>query len=225
MNAQNAFLFVGSPRGLKSTSQALGDALASRLERGGMTVKKMIVGAALHSTEGLAKMHEAVEAADLIIFSFPLYVDQLPAPLIRAAELIAERRRTHPTVRPQRIMAIIQCGFAETHQNQTARDIMRRFAGEADFGWAGSLLMGMGGAVYGRPLERAGGMVRNVVRALDLTAAALLRGEDVPGEAVKFMGKPFIPKWLYCAFGNWGFRKQAKRHGVREKLYDKPYGA
>ena len=223
MNARNAFLFVGSPRGLKSSSQALGNALTSRLETGGMTVNKMVVGAALHSADGQAKMHEAIEAADLIIFSFPLYVDQLPAPMIRAAELIAERRRTHPPARPQKIMVIVQCGFPETHQNQPAHDIMREFARMAGFGWAGALLMGMGGAVNGRPLEKAGGMVRNVVRALDLTAASLLRGEDVPGEAVKLMGKPFIPKWMYRRVGDWGFRRQAKKYGVRDRLYERPY--
>ena len=223
MIARNAFLFVGSPKGLKSSSQALGDALASRLETGGMTVNKMVVGAALHSAVGQAKMHEAVEAADLIIFSFPLYVDQLPAPMIRAAELIAERRRSHPHAGPQKIMAIVQCGFPETRQNQSARDIMREFAREAGFGWAGALLMGMGGAVNGRPLEKAGGMLRNVVRALDIAAAALLRGEDVPGEAERLMGIPFIPKWMYRRIGDWGFRRQAKKHGVRDKLYERPY--
>jgi hypothetical protein len=223
MNPRNAFLFVGSPKGLKSTSQVLGDALVSRLEAGGMTVNKMIVGSALHSAQGASKMHEAVEAADLIIFSFPLYVDQLPAPMIRAAELIAEHRRIHPPARPQKIMAIVQCGFPEARQNQTARDIMREFAREAGFGWAGGLLMGMGGAVDGRSLEKAGGMVRNVVRALDLTAAALLRGEDVPVEAATLTGKPFIPGWIYRRIGDWSFRRLAKRHGVRGKLYDRPY--
>jgi hypothetical protein len=183
----------------------------------------MVVGAALYSSEGLARMHESIEAADLIIFSFPLYVDQLPAPMIRAAELIAERRRAYPPARPQKIMVIVQCGFPETHQNQPAREIMREFAREAGFGWAGALLMGMGGAVNGRPLEKAGGMVRNVVRALDLAAAALLRGEDVPAEAVKLMGKPFIPKWMYRRVGDWGFWRLARKHGARDKLYERPY--
>jgi hypothetical protein len=223
MSARNVFLFVGSPRGLKSSSQALGNALVSRLERGGMTVKKMVVGTALHSAHGETEMHEAVEAADLIIFSFPLYVDQLPAPMIRSAELIAERRRDHPPAKPQKIMIIVQCGFPETRQNRPASNIMREFAREAGFGWAGALLMGMGGAVGGRSLEEAGGMVRYAVRALDLAAAALLEGKDLPDEAVKLMGKPFIPRWLYCVFGNWGFRKEAKKQGVRDRLYERPY--
>ncbi len=222
MDARNALLFIGSPKGLKSTSYALGNALAGRLEKGGMTVERMVVGSALHSDEGLAKMQRAVETADLVIFSFPLYVDELPAPLIRAAELIAEHRAAHPPVKPQKLMAIVQCGFPEPFHNQAACAIMRRFAKEAGFAWAGALAMGMGGAVAGRPLEKAGGMLKNVVKALDVASEALLAGRAIPEQAAELMAKPLFPKWMYLTVGNWGFRKEAKKHGAKARLYDRP---
>jgi putative NADPH-quinone reductase len=101
---RKALLFIGSPKGLKSTSYALGSYLL--------------------------KKHEAVAAADLIVFSFPLYVDQLPAPLLKALELVADHRKVNAPAKPQKIMAIVQCGFPETYQNQLACDIMRQFAKE-----------------------------------------------------------------------------------------------
>jgi len=222
---RKALLFVGSPKGLKSTSHALGSYLLKKLEAGGLATETLLVGAALHAAKDLAAMHEAVAAADLIVFSFPLYVDQLPAPLIEALELIAEERKAHPPAKPQKTMAIVQCGFPETHQNRPACEIMNQFAKEAGFEWAGGLAMGMGGAVAGRSLEKAGGMARNTVKALDLAAASLIGGGNVPREAVDLMAKPLMPKWLYRLVGNWGMKSQARKHGARKTVYNRPYAA
>lgn len=223
MNARKALLFVGSPKGPKSTSFSLGRDLLKKLEAGGMTTETIMVGAALHTPEDIAGMLETAAAADLILFAFPLYVDQLPAPLVRALELIADDRRTRLPAKAQKIMAIVQSGFPETHQNRLACDIMRQFARQAGFEWAGALAMGMGGALGGRSLEKAGGMARNIVKALDLTAVALLRGGTVPDEAAALIGKPIIPRWLYLMMANYGMRSQAKKHGVRNQIDARPY--
>jgi NAD(P)H-dependent FMN reductase len=189
----SALLLVGSPKGLKSSSHAIGSYLLKRLETAGLTTKTLVIGAALHTEADAAGMHEDIAAADIIIVSFPLYVDQLPAPLVKALELIAER------------------------------DIMRRFAKEVGFEWAGALAMGMGGAVGGRSLAKAGGMVRNIVRALDVTAAALINGENVPGEAAGLMAKPVVPKWMYLLMANWGMKREIKKRGVGRQTYARPY--
>jgi hypothetical protein len=220
---RKALLFIGSPKGLKSTSFQLGSYLLKKLEAAGWATATQVAGAALHSDADTDRMHEAVVAADLVVFAFPLYFDQLPAPLVQAAELIAERRRTRPAAKPQKIMSVVQCGFPETLQNQPACDIMRQFAKEAGFEWAGALAMGMGGALGGRSLEKSGGMIRNTVRALDLAAASLRDGGDVPAEAVRLMAKPIIPKWLYLIMANWGMKREAKKRGVLKQVYARPY--
>lgn len=220
---RNALLLIGSPKGLKSTSCALGTYLLNRLEAGGMTTKSLVVGAALHTAKARAEMNEAVAGADLIVVSFPLYVDQLPAPLIETLELIAADRHARPAANPQKIMAIVQCGFPETLQTRPACEIMRRFAKEAGFEWAGALAMGMGGAVGGRPLEKAGGMVRRTVGALNLATASLLAGGNVPREAVDLMAKPITPVWLYVLIANWGMKRQARKHGAKTLIYARPY--
>ena len=229
MERKKALLLVGSPKGLKSTSHALGSHLLRRLDAGGMEVVTLAVISAFDSLEKMTHVFEAMDATDLIIFSFPLYVDQLPAPLVRVLELIAERREGLRAagqiggMKDQDIMAIVQCGFPETRQNQLACDIMRQFAREAGYAWAGALAMGMGGAIAERPLEKAGGMVRNVVKALDLAAGALVLGGSVPEQAVQLLGKPFIAKWLYLLMANYGMKKEAKKRGARSRVYDRPY--
>jgi hypothetical protein len=226
---KKALLLIGSPKGSRSTSRALGAALMRRLEAGGMETAEMTAAAALQSTENQHRMHKAVDAADLVVVSFPLYVDGLPAPLVQVLELVADRRRGRLPASPiagpgvQKIAAIVQCGFPETHQNRPAVDIMRQFAKEAGFEWAGALAMGMGGAIAGRPLEKAGGMVRNVVKALDLAAASLLDGRPVPPGAAALMGRRLMPTWFYTFMGNRGMKRSAKRHGALKRANARPY--
>ena len=65
---------------------------------------------------------------------------------------------------------------------------------EAGFIWAGALALGMGGAVGGKPLDKAGGMVRNVVKALDAATASLAAGGLIPEEATALAGKPMMAR-------------------------------
>jgi hypothetical protein len=226
---RRALLLIGSPKGKASSSYALGGYLVRKLEAGGMEVEEMTVSAALQSTENLHHLQQAIDAADLLVVAFPLYVDQLPAPLIQLLELIADRRKGQPSVPPaagplvQKLAAIVQCGFPEARQNQPAVDITRQFAKEAGFEWAGALALGMGGAVGGRRLEEAGGLLRNVVKALDRAAASLSAGGGVPDEATALMARPLMPRWLYLPASNWSFKRELKKHGARGRVYDRPF--
>lgn len=221
-----ALLVVGSPRGLKSTSYALGDHMMKKLAAGGMKTVTVIAGAALRGDMNREALRSSASSADLLVFSFPLYVDQLPAPLVETLDLIAaDGAKSASGGRPRKLMAIVQCGFPENLQCRPACDIMKRFAEEAGFSWAGALSMGMGGAIGGKPLDKSGGMARNVAKALGRTADALLAGGNVPPEAAALMAKPLMPRWLYVVMANFGMRSQAKKHGAKDRLYDKPYAA
>jgi hypothetical protein len=228
IDKRKALLLVGSPKGKKGSSHSIGGYLMRKLAEAGLETEETAVAAALQSTENLHRLHKAVDAADYLIVAFPLYVDQLPAPLIQLLELIADRRKGKPSVPPsagplvQKLSAIVQCGFPDTNQNQPAVDIMRQFAREAGFAWAGALALGMGGAVGKKPLEKAGGMVRNVVKALDMAAVSLAGGGNIPDEAAALMARPLLPKWLYSLAANWEFRRELKKHGVRKQACARP---
>lgn len=229
MNTPKALLLVGSPKGKAGTSRSIGISLLRRLDAGGMATEEMAVATALRSAEGRQRLLAAVDGADLFVVSFPLYVDQLPAPLIETLELIAERGKGAAAASPgtepraRRLAVIVQCGFPESFQNQPAVDTMKRFARETGFIWAGALAMGMGGAVGGRSLEKAGGIVRNVVKALDAAAASLAAGGLIPEEATAFAGKPMMPRWFYLAAANFGMKSLARKHGVGKRMFDRPY--
>jgi NAD(P)H-dependent FMN reductase len=226
---RKALLVVGSPRGKASVSRSLGLQLLKRLEAAGLTAEEATSLDALRSTEEQHRLHRAVDTADLVVFSFPLYVDQLPASLVQVLELVAERRKGRLGVTPwagplgQKIIAIVQCGFPETAQTGPAVEIVRQFAREAGFEWAGALAMGMGGAIGGDRLEKSRGMTRNIHKALDLAAASLGAGGDVPEEATRLMGRPLMPRWLYSAAANWGFRQELRKRGTRKQAFARPY--
>ena len=66
-------------------------------------------------------------------------------------------------------------------------------------------------------------MVRHVMKGLNITAEALKDDKDIPQEAIDLLSKKFIPVTLYNIFGNLGWRSQARRYGVKQKLKNKPY--
>jgi NAD(P)H-dependent FMN reductase len=214
---KKVLLIVGSPKGKNSTSESLGLYLLDRLRESGMTTEVEYIYPAVRKENNLDKLVIATDCADLIVLSFPLYVDSIPAGTIRALEAIAEHRKSAP-VSGQKFAAICQSGFPEALHNKIAVEICRLFARDADMEWMGALTLGGGGVVSGKPLKEAGGMVRNVIKALDLAAADLATGSSISEEARSVMSQPLMPKWLYMSMGNLGWYIQAAQNKVLFKL-------
>jgi hypothetical protein len=220
---KRALLLVGSPRGLASTSESLGTYLLRKLEEHGFETKKTYAAVCVSSDRNREILLNLVDGSDLLILAFPLYVDSLPSQLVATLELIADhKKRENPTM-SQRVVAIVNSGFPEAKQNDTALAICHRFAEEAGIDWAGGLALGGGQMIAGKPLSEVGGAFRNVMKALDLTAAAIAEDEPVPKKAVGLMAKPVIPSWLYVWLANRGWNRQIKEYGTRPRLYDRPY--
>jgi multimeric flavodoxin WrbA len=213
-----ALLLIGSPRKAKSVSETLSAYLLEQLEARGVATDKRYVHSALKSEGATEDLVGAVAAADLVILAAPLYVDSLPAPVIRLLEILARRLGDHERPAGQRFMALVNCGFPEAHHNDVALAIYRRFAREAGFAWVGGLGLGAGEAFKGRALAQSGGMARNVIAALDLAAEALVGGQPLPPEAGALMARPTIPAGIYRIMGGLGWWLQARPHGTQWKL-------
>ncbi len=216
-----AVLLIGSPRGERSTSGSLGLYLLGLLRKKGWDIEDLQVQRSLRSLEGIGSLVSAVDTADLVILSFPTYVDSTPAAMVRAMGLIAQQRQGNTDHTP--LVAIANCGFIEAEQNRVALNICRLFARNAGFEWRGGLALGGGSAIDGRPLAELGGMVRNARRSLELAAEALTEGKELPKEAIELIARRSIPRWLYITFGNRGWKQRAKRNGSWDKMYDRPF--
>ena len=219
---KKVLLLVGSPKGPRSTSESLGTFLLDHLHEKGFETEKTYVYPFVKDERGHEDLFSAIDHSDILILTFPLYVDSLPSPVIEALEIIADHRREMDKPKRQKFLAICNCGFPETHQTDTALTICKRFAFEAGMEWAGGLGLGMGAAIDGKPLEKLGFMTRKIRKSFKLTAKALALGTPVPQEALDLMAKPFMPIWLYLWFGNLGWKRQAKKNGVLSKIGARP---
>ncbi|QUI24498.1 hypothetical protein HZI73_20300 [Vallitalea pronyensis] len=223
LNSKNALLLIGSPKKNNSTSASLGSYLIGKLELEGFTTEKIKIASSLKTKSGIEKLLQAVDNSEIIILSSPTYVDSLPAGAIKSFELIAEHRDKRKLINKQKIMFIANCGFPQALHNDVALDICKCFASHAGFICMGSLALGAGGAIRGRRLEDLGGKVRNIIKALDITAAALNNDTSIPLEAVELMKKPVIPPRIYTVFASLILKKRAKKFGAKKYLYSKPY--
>ena len=226
-HGHRVLLIVGSPKTKSpSTSGVLGNHLLRRLEGCGWQAEALTLRDRSLGEAHRPSLLEAVDRADLLVLAFPLYIDALPYLVTRALEIIADHRRTSAQTRPQRLVAIVNNGFPEPHQNALALAICGQFAAECGIEWAGGLAMGAGEALSsGRPLSATPALgappVRHVMRALDLTADALAAGHPVPAAAVTMIGAsplPFVPlagwRWIFKLGGEASWRRQAAALGV-----------
>jgi hypothetical protein len=220
---KRAVLLVGSPRE-KSSSGSIGTYLMEKIQsHGGWEYEIIRVHISVRDEEEIGKLLEATDQADLVVLSFPLYVDCLPAPVTEALELIENHRRAHRPGKKQRFLAITNCGFPESEHTAVCLDICRQFAFEAGFEYAGGLGMGMGEMIQGKELDKAGGVVWSVRKALNEVAEALVEGKPIPQESKDLFGRRLIPIFWYTYAGSQGWKSRAKKYGTINKLRDRPY--
>ncbi|HXY86845.1 MAG TPA: hypothetical protein VEG44_00230 [Candidatus Acidoferrales bacterium] len=224
---KRALLIVGSPRCEKSNSEAIGAYLMERLGEKGVAWDKVYTYRLTRTAEGQEKLLNAVNQADILVLASPLYIDSIPSFTVKAMELISERRSSIVSPKEQTLFVILNCGFPEPSHNQTALAIYRRFALESGIEWAGGARVGWGGAINGRSLDSVGGMVKNLMRGLQLAAGALAGDIPIPNEAEELSSKPFmhpfLAKIMTSVMGGVGWNSQARKNGVRNRMYDRPY--
>ncbi|MGB7435602.1 MAG: hypothetical protein WBW49_09280, partial [Candidatus Acidiferrum sp.] len=232
--ARRALLIVGSPKaGEPSTSSALGNFLVDRLEKLGWKTESLTLRAKLNRPEGEDELLSAVQRAKLILLVFPLYVDALPYLVTKALAVIAAHRRTANEPGTPRLVAVVNSGFPETHQNSIALAICREFASQSGFTWSGGLAFGAGGMIGGQRLtdgKRPGPPVGRTVAALEMTAAALAEGQPVPAEAIKKVENKRVPFALWNRLYGWmaarSFERMAEKNGItKDALSAQPYAA
>ncbi|MGB7902885.1 MAG: NAD(P)H-dependent oxidoreductase [Halobacteriota archaeon] len=224
---KRALLIVGSPRCEKSNSEAIGTYLMERLGEKGVVWDKVYTYRLTRTAEGREKLLNAVYGADILVLASPLYVDSIPSFTINAMELINEHRRAIESPKEQKLFVIVNCGFPEPSHNQTALAIYRRFALESGIEWVGGAHVGWGMAIDGRSLDSVGGMVKNLMRGLQLAAGALAGDIPVPKEAEELISRPFMPlvlaKLMTSVAGGVGWNSEARKNGVRNRMHDRPY--
>jgi multimeric flavodoxin WrbA len=219
---RRALLLVGSPRLEKSTSSSLGSYLFEQLKQHGVETETIYIYKAINTLDRMEALRQAINRADLVVLAFPLYVDTLPAPVISVLESVV----THGTAKTTatRFAAIVNCGFPEASQNDSAVALCAEFARTAGFEWMGGLSLGAGeGMVQARPLKEMGGQGASLRQALEVAAGELAQGQPVSDSAQELLAKPLMPQWMYRLGGTIGWKMRARKYGTQKLLKARPY--
>lgn len=221
--ARHIVLLNGSPKGNGGSSGSFGNYILSRIPADGSTIEKHHVEKALKRTDAWDNLVKAVNSADCVILTFPLYWDSTPSHLTKALELLRADRAGKKAGKKQSFYIIVQNGFPEPWHNETAIEICKCFSVEAGFEWKGALNLGGGGAINGRPLEETGGMTYKLRQTLDMSAMAIGRNDPIPPEVEERLRKPLYSPWINILFGGIMWRRQAKRKGIKGPITARPY--
>jgi multimeric flavodoxin WrbA len=220
---KKVILLIGSPRGFRSASFSLGSYLLEGLKQKGLETCETSVEKLNSPGPEQESLLSYINSCDILILATPLYVDSLPAAVIKALELIKDNRIPLHQPKSPLLLGMINSGFPEALQSNTALAILRLFAKESNFRWAGGLALGGGGAIEGKSLKSAGRMARNITKSLDAAASELAEGRNISREAIDLMAKPLMPAWMLPLLGGFMWRQQAKKYGVHKRLDDRPY--
>ncbi len=201
-----------SPKSTDSATKAL------IRQIGGMTGGEIRVTQALQllGDENREAALAGLLRADALLIAFPLYVDALPAPLVKVLTLL--ERAAFGAGKLPKMYALVNCGFYEAGHNQIALDIVENFCARAGLPWGYGLGIGSGGfAVQDKNMAK--GPAANVYAALRELADAMLRG----GDGQNRFATPRIPRFVYKLGGNMMWYRMSKKNGVRRDLGARPH--
>lgn len=218
---KNALLIVGSPKMERSTSNSIIEYLGTQLVEYGMNIERMFTHR-VDDASSLESLVSSVDSSDLVFLSAPLYVDSLPAPVIRVLQSITSHRTQCPESTKPLFGVVINSGFPEAHQSDCAIEICHLFAKRANLRWAGGIAFGGGGAISGVPVDHAQYVNRFLKPALDMTAVALFKGEPIPQDAIRLAAKPFVSIRMYYIIASRGWKRAARHSGVEKALGARP---
>jgi len=219
---RRALLWIGSakPSGT-STSEALGTFMLEQLEARGWTRDTIHVARSVRLLrDGIDRLVEAIHRADLIIIASPVYVDCLPALVLRGLEQLREATFD---AHPRAMLPIVQGGFPEVEHTAIALEILADHAQHLGWHWAGHLAMGGGGMVQPEALSKGAGRLYHQLIALDTAINALDAGLPVPPEATEEFAKLAVSKRLYRTFGQLDWVRRAISKRAFLNLWDHPF--
>jgi len=212
-----ALLLVGSPRGKRSTSTSVGRYLMNNLEQKGIDSETLWINRQVVSKKRMHEMLEAVDRADIVILTAPLYDDCQPAIVTKTMEAIAVQEKIKGK---KRFFPIINCGLPEPEQiTAVAIAIYHKFAATVGFKWAGSLAVGGGEMLQGstgKSLDDIGKMAGKIKKTLEEIAQALAADNSYPDKALRA-----VPNFFYMRFiakmmtwlNNISWKSRAKKNG------------
>ncbi len=223
MNRKRSLLLVGSPKNQNSTSYSIGNYILEHLSAEKYDKETICIYEAIKKEETAKSILEAVNNSDLIILSFPLYFDTLPAGAIKALEFIANSKTVTSPNKQQKLLIISNSGYPEKEQNDVALKTCEIFAKKCGMEIIGSFAVGSGTVINGKKLEEVGFLTKGLRKALMVIAEAISEGKKVPQDVMTKKTKLLLTNWGYVRLMHFMFLLFYKQNKVLGKVKRQPY--
>lgn len=92
---------------------------------------------------------DEISKATQILLVFPLYADGIPSSLLEFLKTLS----THSVVQKPPISVLVNCGFLEPEQNNTAVEMIRLFCSQNGYPFGSVLKIGSGEAILSTPFR------------------------------------------------------------------------
>lgn len=199
-------LINGSPKTKNSASGILLEDLKFYLSQ-----KAEITEIKMRKTSVAEETAEELKAMEALVFSFPLYVDGIPAHLLSC---LIQLETAHWQNREIYVYGVVNCGFHEGIQAEYALELLQNWCRKTGLIWGGGIGVGGGGSLANMPSIRNGhGPKAPIDKALQAMAGKILQNKRQKNH---YMSVAF-PRFLYRIAAQIGWRQMIKANGQKTK--------
>ena len=156
---------------------------------------------------------EQISKCNVILFTFPLYVDGIPSHLLRCLYQMEKYFNSNKS-NDISVYTIVNIGFYEGKQASIAIEMMKNWAEKAKLKWGQGIGIGGGGmmSMISNSTDNKGPMkdVHIALTALATNILALKTADEI-------YTSPGIPRIVYKIGGEMGWRQSVKKNGLKTK--------
>lgn len=197
-------LINGSPKVKNSTSEMLLNDIKSYISQQAEIIE-IDMHKSILSDENLKQM----KSVDILVFSFPLYVDGIPGHFLSCLSQLEETCNMNDKIN---VYGIVNCGFYEGQQAKYALDILENWCIKMGVVWSGGIGVGGGGGLSQMPNYKNGPKAP-VYKALQNMSKNILQSEIQDNQYVSVA----FPRFLYKMAAQIGWRQLIRANGGKPK--------
>lgn len=218
MDKKNVVFILGSSQKKKNTYVFAKSLMKSFEDRGNPT---RIFYSIDNFKELTDKLIGALRSSDVLCLLTPLYADYIPYTMIKTMEMLLKSQKH--ILNGKYLFGFSQCAFPFWRLNEGSLKAMEIFGKQAKMKWLGGLAFGGAGLMDCEDLSEMGKKGQKLIKGLDISAQAIIKGETIPPEAQKLFefSIPGIFKRPVGLLLNHRIKKIEKELGLKigEKAY------
>lgn len=189
-------LINGSPRNNKSNSKYFLSFIEQKLDNYNLFYI---------NKDKFCTILDSISISDVIVFSFPLYVDSEPSSLLSFMDYVIDN---NIDISNKKVYIVVNCGFLEGEQNITAIEIIKRWCYKTNTIYNGSILIGAGEIVGKKKYQL---ITKKALKEINIFAENVLNQKKLD-DIITTMS--FMNPRLYCILANISWAKNGRKNGL-----------